>query len=84
MATTTKRITCRDQDAERLKIHTTVPSKYIPNPIGLSRILLEELGKGGFEVEMRHNIYNIKSKTELNPCTIEKIRELSRSLTTSI
>ncbi|KAI1086956.1 hypothetical protein F5B19DRAFT_477332 [Rostrohypoxylon terebratum] len=84
METATKAINCRDEDAVGLKVHTMVHSKFIPSPKGLSYILLQELGKGEFEVEMRHNIYNIKSKTELNPCTIKKIRELSMSLRTSM
>ncbi|KAI0892476.1 hypothetical protein F4806DRAFT_499885 [Annulohypoxylon nitens] len=67
METATKAINCRDEDTAGLKIHTMVHSKFIPSPKGLSYILLQELGQGEFEVEMRHNTYNIKSKTELNP-----------------
>lgn len=64
-------------DAANFSIYTPIHSKYVPNPKSLNDILSEEFGEGGFEIEMRHNIYNVKSKTKLNSHTIDRIRELS-------
>ncbi|KAI1415565.1 hypothetical protein F5Y13DRAFT_156312 [Hypoxylon sp. FL1857] len=72
------------ENTASFKVHTMIHSKYVPSSKGLSIILLEELGEGKFEVEMRHNIYDIKSSAELNPRTLQKIRELSKSLKVSI
>ncbi|KAI6084487.1 hypothetical protein F4821DRAFT_261863 [Hypoxylon rubiginosum] len=56
----------RVMDAANFSIYTPIHSKYVPNPKSLNDILSEEFGEGGFEIEMRHNIYNVKSKTKLN------------------
>ncbi|KAI0380676.1 hypothetical protein F5Y04DRAFT_289360 [Hypomontagnella monticulosa] len=62
-----------------LENYIMIHSKYVPSSKKLNVALQDVLGKGEFEVEMRHNIYNIKSKTKLSKCTIDKICKLSVS-----
>ncbi|KAI1214231.1 uncharacterized protein F4807DRAFT_407140 [Annulohypoxylon truncatum] len=79
MAITTKATACRVMDTTGFDIHIFIPSKYIPNPGELNDILTSDVGKGEFELEMRHNVYNIKSKAKLTHGTIQKIRGLSNA-----
>ncbi|KAI1136873.1 hypothetical protein F5Y05DRAFT_89143 [Hypoxylon sp. FL0543] len=51
-AATTTTMTYRAENATGFNVHTMIHSKYVPNSKGLSIILIEELGKGGFEVEV--------------------------------
>ncbi|KAI1774284.1 hypothetical protein F4818DRAFT_419466 [Hypoxylon cercidicola] len=69
----------RIMDTANFSIYTPIHSKYVPSPTRLNDILREEIGEGEFEIEMRHNIYNVKSREKLNTLTIAKIRKLSNS-----
>ncbi|KAI1370665.1 hypothetical protein F4677DRAFT_437816 [Hypoxylon crocopeplum] len=77
-------MTCKAEYGVTPYTHITIHSKFVPSPRRLSEILTAELGVGTYEVEMRHNIYDIRSRRGLDPDVINKIRELSRSLRVSI
>lgn len=79
MATTTETKVHTAMDKANFSIYTPIHSKYVPSPRILNDILREEFGEGGFSIEMRHNVYNIKSKAKLDNFTIQKIRKLSSS-----
>ncbi|ORY58787.1 uncharacterized protein BCR38DRAFT_477626 [Pseudomassariella vexata] len=60
-----------------------IHSKYIVNPTKLSAVLREQLGDGTYEVEMRQNIYNIKSQSGIDMYAFQRIRTILTQSKTS-
>ncbi|KAF2120364.1 hypothetical protein BDV96DRAFT_683817 [Lophiotrema nucula] len=75
---------------EDLKLLGCVHTKYIPNPKSLYEAIIEQLEASGLEaseldykikIEMKHNVYNIKSTVAIDLDTSFKEKIKRRSVT---